>query len=253
MKSLIQTIHFSRLWNSEHPLVINRIAQIIESYNPAALHLDKAYDRLAATLPALALIEVKEKHTALSAEISELDNERDELVIALYIHAKYMSRLKLPSIAPPARVIKSLFERHGHDMATSNYSSETKRIADLLAEIEQNPEVAAAIAALHLTELVNRLATVNSEFEIKFMRRNSVLTSCEKVDARAIRLKADQAIQFVYQAIDFCVAEYPETNYTPMINALNELAAYYNAQIKARQTRREAGKDVAQETPTPKK
>ncbi len=253
MKSLIQTIHFSRLWNSEHPLVVTRIAQIIESHNPVALHIAKAFEKITATLPALALVEAQEKRSEMSAEISELDNERDELVIALYMQAKNMSRLKLPTVAPHANVLKTLFDKHGHDIATANYTSETKRINDLLADIEKMPEVSNAITALNLTDLVQRLKSVNTEFEIVFMRRNSILAEHQSVDARAIRQEADNAIHFMFQAIDFCVTEYPETDYKPLIAELNELSGYYNAQIKARQTRRQSGKDVTQEAPIPEK
>ena len=108
---------------------MNRIAQIVQSQNPPALHLEKAYGRLAALLPAVNTIAVQEKRNVLSAVLSELDNERDALLGVLISQSRTLSRVNLPSTTQAAVLIDALFDKHGRDMAQANYTTETQRIS----------------------------------------------------------------------------------------------------------------------------
>jgi len=48
MVSIIK-VRFQGLWNSEYPLVVNRLIDIVERYNPHSIHLGVSFDRLRAT------------------------------------------------------------------------------------------------------------------------------------------------------------------------------------------------------------
>jgi hypothetical protein len=52
-----------------------------------------------------------------------------------------------------------------------------------------------------------------------------------------------------FDAFEFCSSEYDDLDYVTPANELNDLIAYYKTQLKARATRRKAGKDVSKETP----
>jgi len=48
MSISIIKVRFQGLWNSEYPLVVNRLIDIVERYNPHSIHLGVSFDRLAA-------------------------------------------------------------------------------------------------------------------------------------------------------------------------------------------------------------
>jgi len=76
MLSIIK-VRFQGLWNSEYPLVVNRLIDIVERYNPHSIHLGVSFDRLAAFRTALSKIDVQERADSESAALSELDQQRD--------------------------------------------------------------------------------------------------------------------------------------------------------------------------------
>jgi hypothetical protein len=90
---------------------------------------------------------------------------------------------------------------------------------------------------------------VNAEFDRVFMQRKQQQAETERVDVRVIRLECDKTIAALWTAIEFCVAEYGEPPYIPLINAINRLNRYYKQQLAARATRRKAKHDVSSEAP----
>ena len=73
----IVKVRFQGLWNSEYPLVVNRLIDIVERHNPHAIHLGVSFDRLSAFRTPLSKIEIQERADSESAALSELDQKRD--------------------------------------------------------------------------------------------------------------------------------------------------------------------------------
>ena len=80
MLSIIK-VRFQGLWNSEYPLVVNRLIDIVERCHPHSIHLGVSFDRLAAFRTALSKIDVQERADSESAALSELDQQHDTLLV----------------------------------------------------------------------------------------------------------------------------------------------------------------------------
>jgi hypothetical protein len=249
MRVKISRLNYKSLWNSEYTMFVTQLTVIILKYKLYALHLAKAYGKVQELLPALAKIKAQELSNEISNQLQELDAERDTLITALAAQVKTMGRLSMPSLAPHVVVLNHFFDTHGRDIATANYNAETKRINDLLADYDKKPDVQAAATALNLSFLFDQMRTVNTQFGSLFMQRTGEDAAVEKVDSNTIRAEADKAITSFFDAIEFCSSEYEELDYVTPANEINDLVAYYKTQLKARATRRNAGKDVAVEAP----
>lgn len=247
MSIKISRLPFKLLWNSEYTIFVNQLVTIILKYAPDALHLAKAFGKVTALLPALSKIKAQELSNAISNQLQELDAERDTLLLAIVAQVKTMGRLSMPSVAPHVVVLNHFFDTHGRDIATANYNAETKRINDLLADYDAKPDVQAAATAINLSMLFEQLRSVNTQFGSLFMQRTGEDAAVEKVDARAIRAEADKALIAFFEAFEFCSSEYDTLDYATPANEVNDLVAYYKTQLKARATRRNAGKDVSVE------
>ena len=249
MSVKISRLPFKLLWNSEYTIFVNQLVSIIQKTTPETLHLGKSFGKVTALLPCLAKIKAQELSNAISNRLQDLDAERDTLLLSIAAQVKTMGRLSMPSVAPHVVVLHHFFDTHGRDIASANYNAETKRTIDLLADYDAKPDVKAAAAALNLTMLFEQLRTVNTQFETLFMQRSEEVSAIEKADARAIRTEADKALIAFFDAFEFCSTEYDTLNYSTPANELNDLVIYYKTQLKARATRRNAGKDVAVEAP----
>jgi hypothetical protein len=222
---------------------------IILKYQPAVLHLQKAYAKLTAMLPNLEKIKAQELSNALSNSLHGLDTERDNLINAIAAIVKALGKLSMPSVAPHVVVLKRFLNIHGSDIAKAGYNSATERTRGLLADYDAKADVKAAALALNLKILFDQLSVVNSQFATMFLQRTEEEAAQEKVDARANRTETDVVLTAFFDAFEYCSSEYDELDYVAPANELNNLIAYYKTQLKARATRRKAGEDVNNEPP----
>jgi hypothetical protein len=249
MKSIINRLQLVRLWNSEYSIFVNQIVTIFQKYNPEELHLQKAFGRLTALLPKVDKIKAQELSNILSNSLADLDNERDTLIKAIFAEVKTFGKLSLPSIAIHVDVMKRFLDIHGHDIHLANYNSATERIRDLLNDYDAKAEVRAAALALNLKILFDQLLMVNTQFASKFMQRAQEEATSEKIDVRGIRAETDKVLTSFFDAFEFCSHEYEGLDYATPTSELNDLIGYYKTQLKARTTRRNAGRDVSKEVP----
>ncbi|MDR0602873.1 MAG: DUF6261 family protein [Bacteroidales bacterium] len=248
MENII-TFRLQGLWNSEYPLVVNRIIDITKAHNPYDLHLGQSFERLAAFRPQLAKIERQERADKDSAILSELDQQRDTLFNIIYIVSKAFQRTPIAEISNHAHHIIIPIKKHGEDITSANYTAGTKRLYDLIADINTQPEILKSLDALSLLPLFVRMGEVNAEFDSLFMQRSQRQAETESVDVRTIRLECDKAIILLWNAIEFCCNEYGKENYLPLIAAINNLNTYYKQQLAARATRQKANQNVSDENP----
>ena len=245
----IVKFRYSGLWNSEYPLVINRIIDIVAGHNPQAIHLGLSFDRLLSFRPQLAKIETQERADRDSAKLSEFDQQRDTLFNVVYAVAKAFQRTPMPDVSQHAARVIAAIKKHGNNIPAANYTAETKRLYDLAADFASQPDVMASLAALSLQPLFERMEVINREFDQLFMQRSKRQAETEKTDIRTIRVECDKALTMLWNTIEFRCVEYGEEEYIKLINAINNINTYYKQQLAARAARRKAKQDVEKEEP----
>jgi hypothetical protein len=238
---------YSGLWNSEYPLVVNRLIDIVERHSPHTIRLGVSFDRLAAFRTPLSKIELQERADRDSALLSELDQKRDTFYNVIYAVAKAFQRTPIDEVSNHAHRIVTLYKKHGTAMASANYTAQTKRLYDMTADVAAQPEVMSSLEKLALKPLFEQMEKDNQEFDALFMRRNYRQAETERIDVRAIRNECDKAISLLWNAIEHNIAEQGEKDYIPLVNGINTLNAYYKQQLAARAARRKAKQAVEKE------
>ena len=247
MSTKLNRITYRLLRNNEYTIFVNQLVQIAAKYQPETLNLTKSFQKVNAMLPAIAKIKAQETNIVLSNQLHELDNERDNLFNAIVVQVKTMSKLNLPTIKPHVVVLNSFLDKHGRDIAKDTLNAETQRLSNFLSDYNATAEVKTAVVGLNLKLLFDQLLIANNNFANVFMQRTKEDAAIEKVDALAIRIETEKVLTSFLDAIDYCVSEYDDKDYNPLINELNDLIAYYKTQLKARNTRRSSGKDISGE------
>lgn len=187
MSVKITRVDLPKLWNSEYTIFVNQLINIISKHQPENLHLEKAFNKLAAFVPDLAKIKVQELSNAISRLLSDLDKERDILFNTIVGQVKVLAKVNLPAITPHVAILRSFINIHGDDIADAPYNAETKRLDDLKAGYQSKAKVKAAADALNMGVLFDQLFLVNANFASQFMQRTKEESSTEKVNTRAIR------------------------------------------------------------------
>src|SRR5665647_3068427 len=99
METKINRLQLNHLWNSEYTIFVNQVAGIVVKYNPEALHLQKAFEKLLNVLPNLEKVKAQELSNALSTTLQELDNDRSNLIKAIAAQVKMYGKLSISWVA----------------------------------------------------------------------------------------------------------------------------------------------------------
>ena len=248
MKVTIFRLKLSNLWNNEYCMFVSQIVAIVLKYQPEVLHLKKAFERLTAFMPDLANIKAQELGNAISNQLADLNTERKTLIKGIAEQVKTFGRLSL-SVAPHVEVLTRFLNKHGKDIGESNYNDNTDKFNKLLADYDASADVKAAVAELNMTILIEHLRDINTLFATLYLQRTHEDSAVETVDARAIRTEVDKVLTAFFDTFEIFSTEYDTLDYQTPANELNELITNYKTQLKARTTRRNAGKEVHTEAP----
>lgn len=249
MKVTIIRVRLSHLWNNEYCMFVSQLVAVFLKFQPEALHLKKAFDRVIALMPELEKIKAHELSNAISNLLADLNNERRTLIKSITDQVKTFGKLSMPSLAPHVAVMNRFLDKHGRDIGETNYNDNTRRFNDLLADMDSSADVQAAATAMQLVFLFDHLREINTQFADLYLQRSDEDSDVESVDAHAIRSETDKVLIAFFDAFEFCSTEYEELDYQTPANKMNDLISHYRTQLKARTTRRNAGNEVHTETP----
>ena len=245
MKTTIIRVHLTHLRNSEYSLFVNQLVEIFADYDPEALHVKKAFEKLTALLPILAKIKVQDQSNALTKSVRDTAAERTILFTAIVRIVKAMRKLTIPAIAPHVVVLRRFLDIHKHAIAKTSYNISTQRTINLLDDYDAKADVKIAAEALNLAIIFGELRKVNTRFEILYMQRLESNAAIEKVDSHAIRRELNIVLTDFFDAFEFCSSEFDDQNYITPAKELNELIGNCKTELKARATRsRKSKKEV---------
>ncbi|GHT44341.1 hypothetical protein FACS189438_2790 [Bacteroidia bacterium] len=108
-------------------------------------------------------------HEALTGELKDLDEERDDLYMSLQYMLKAALRSHNPALTIAAKVLDELFRSYKKIMRV-NYEAETALVRHFLADLAK-PQFAAAATLLGFDPLSANLLAVNNTFDEKWIAR----------------------------------------------------------------------------------
>ena len=253
MKLKIDRVHHAILRNNEFPTVFHHTLKIAGKHNPEALHLEKSFAELESFVATIDAMEVYVRKYEKLSLAGELDMERDRLSNTVYKVTKDFGTIDIPEIRVHFDVLNPIIEKHKtQTVAGSSRAAETKRILMLENDVNAaGAPVAAAIAAFGLTTVTARLFATNREYDAIISAYIAEKSETQKINVAELRSGATKAITQFFDAVQYSAYVYEDLDYRPLVNELSELNRYYSRQLKARVTRRKAGKKTADEDPIP--
>ena len=253
MKLKIERVHHSHLRNNEFPTVFLQTVRIGRKHNPQALKLEKSFGELESFVATIDEMEVYVRKYEKLSLAGDLDMERDLLSNTVYKVTKDFGNIDLPEIRVHFDVLHPIIEKHRtKTVAGSTRAAETKRILMLENDINAGEApVAAAVAAFGLTAVVARLFAANKEYDAIVSAYIAEKSETQRINVVELRSGATKALTQFFDAVQYSAYVHEDLDYRPLANELGELNRYYAQQLKARISRRKAGKKTAEEAPIP--
>lgn len=232
---MITGIKLPLLRNSEFIQFIKDFLSIALKNDPAKLLVQEQYDALQQLLAQLEQLFVKEQGSALTEQVGLLDARRDGAITGIAAAANAYSYYFEPEIAKHAENLSRQVGQYGNGIARENYQAETAIIDNLLADLNNKPELAAAIDALRLRAWRDELAAANTAFNESYLQRTQELGGANPTTVLAKRQEMYTAYYELRDFIDsyFTIKKGAEP-YSKVTAELNALVDQYNTMMAGR-------------------
>ena len=230
----LKRISLSKVLKLELPELLNDVIRIMEKHNPEHLRLESSLNLLKERQQLTELLEVPRKAHPLTVKIQQLREKELQCVGAIVSHMQFIVRVDIDSMRNAASIAKPVIQRFLSGLRKNNESVINQTLKQFLYHLNSYPEVENALGSLGLQPFVDELRKVNSE-KLKLMSMR-IAKPRSRVSSRLIQKKTQNALRFVFDAIEVLNAYKEKPNYDPLIHELNQLLTRYATIIHTRQT-----------------
>jgi len=182
-------------------------------------------------------------HPELTEKVVEGDNLRDGGINGLKSNAARSVNRKDPEWVEAGTVILQAFHDFGDGMANLPLAQETVSVDNLLAEIDRNAVLRAAITTIQsdvwLQDMRDGQKIVKDNVELRRADSFADTLPASFEAAKPLSINLEKLIDYINLKIDF----EPTPELTALANGLNDIIGSYKKLIKLRQTLREQEKE----------
>lgn len=240
-----------KLNNAEYANLSNRMLNLAADTGAEALGVeDDDLDRYSVLLSQLNDLVARSYASAETAELEELDKQRDALGKYIIDTVNAGQSLPLASKAEAAKALWLVLKPYKGFHALPN-QQETVTVSGMVFDLSKEGNVAHA-ATLGLTDYVNELNLVNTRYQTLTEQRTQSRESAKTDNSKTLRTEMDALYDYI-TTVGFCMSVVSPTEDTArfitQLNAIiDETTASYNqriAQTKAAEERKKSKEEAA--------
>jgi hypothetical protein len=220
----------------EFPDFAADICELIEKHNPVALKIDGVFGLLKAYMPEVEKITVRERSHPMTAVLQTLRLSRDQTLGSILTIMKGHRKISLEPMATAASIALPILDKYLTEINRISSLSKRKRLSLLFDEMDTNSEFATALETLGLKVLVVELKRLSNEIVTLLKSRRDANVQAERVYNYTIIANASTALTNLFKTIEINSLIETNVDYSPLVNALNEILTEYNAILSARST-----------------
>ena len=237
MKKIIQ-VPFSKVQKLAFPELVNTVVSIVSKHNPDACYIRSFYDFLLEAQTQNSKLSVSNRKTEESIEIQAQKKKRYTVLSAIIGQTKNLGKVNLPEHANELSTVTVFIDGFFGKIRKDVSKIKTERIKQLFTQMDGNATLSNAMQIVGLMPYLNELRDIQLNIDTKSAKNIEQNAARPKLkDTREVIAKMKLALTNLFRGIEFGVHAYPNVDYTPLINELNELLTKYRSEIKAKVTR----------------
>ncbi len=231
-------IAFSRLRKSEFRNLINKIVEFVSQHDPDGLNLRFAYDKLVEAQAELSLLKVPEGANPKTAELAEIRVKRNRLIRTLVAQIKILNTANLVYSVPQLDLVAPFVNRYLKPIVKSNSESKTDVLSEMFQMLEGDTALNLAIDNLSLRTYFDELKVCQTGYTRSLAQRSEGRSVKIATDTLKIRKTAESALLILLKETELMQMKYPQIDYAPLINKINEALTLASTQLKTRSARK---------------
>lgn len=246
---MITTALLEKYRNGDFIQYMNNVLTVFTEEKASTLNLTAERTAFKTSIDALNAIWSPSRGSALTAQIAELDKQRDSLFIGFKITVDTWSKHHHDANKKNAALaISQNIANHGKEIIALRYQRETAVLTAIVKDLQN--ELSTQVNTLGLSEWITRISTVNTEFNALYLERSLEDSGNEKAVVETHR--NDVTLHFknlkrVFEA-RLTIAQIEESNtltdYTALANDWSAVTNTYNEAVSRTTSNDSTTKDV---------
>lgn len=241
-------LKFKELWKEEIIAFGSDLSKVIQPFLAANAGIQPAYQQFVDQWSRISPFFQDDSGSVHTNELTDLDAVRDSDITGIKLIARGYVNHRSVDVKKAAQLIINTLNGFGNNIPRLSNIMETETINKLVDIFENDANVKAALALLHLTEWVAPLKATNQEFNTLFLVRNKELAGKPSSHFLEEKPKAEEAYEYLVDVIKSLNRIAPKPELDDLTNEVNELITKYNFGVSQRQGKR-ASKKVKDENP----
>lgn len=239
---------YTRLYKLEFVDMVKGALVIVQKHDPVALKFEGI-----ATLvmeqqqPNLDALMVRFGKHPLTKNLHALREQRNLLLQAVIFQLDSVDKAGLLSTQPQRELASPFLHRMLDGIGRENEKQKRERLNQLFAGIDADAALKDAVTVLGFESNLSELRTVASAIVTNSTARVKSISERPKMRTRELKKDVSKAIVNLFNAIKLAELQYPELDYSSLINELNAWLTPYYALVKSRTTK-SLNKNIQKET-----
>ncbi len=228
-------ISFSRLLKLEVPQFVNEVIDIVEKHDPELMKVDFTYNLLVAEKPQIKKLVVWYRSHPLTKSLSELRKSRTLYIGSVSSRMYVVDKEDVSGVNQSVLLVKSEISRFLENFSSSrNEAVKCQKVTQFFATIDQNEKLEDALTSLKFSEALDLLRSVHANILELRNERFSNISLRPKDKTTDLIDSVLSTTMILFKELEIAQLKFPEIDYEPLFNELNDRLIYYRDLINAR-------------------
>jgi len=234
---MIEGLAFYSLKRDEYYTFGYKVLDVLSGFDTETLQLKPLQGRVENAVSLLDEALVKTSTRILTLSMSESDKNRDNSFLAFRYMIVACSKRLNPAWNAAANLLIDTVKSYGWTLQNENYSTESSRLNNLIADLETKSDLKAAVALLGLNDWLVEMKQSQRDFEMaEKLRVEAKASKCEVKTEDGCR-EIRKACELLFQYINMTQELNPNEDFVRITRLLNEVIAEFNTSINIRKSR----------------
>ena len=200
---------------SDFNTLFSAAISIAEKYDPEALHFNETLKRLEE------LIVPDLKHP-LTKKLQAVRKKRSDYVSSIIMQAKARLKSDEPESVAASEALLPVAERILAGFSGKSFNTQFALAKQFIAEVEADEVLVQALSKIGLDVVFGKLKEVQQTVDETHNVRRKAVSGRKRMQTEKNKRTLYRLLSQLFAAIEAAQLEYPELDYTPLINELNE-------------------------------
>lgn len=222
-----------RLLKLEVPELATRVMEIVEKHDSETLKIKESFNLLAEKQPLINLLEVRYGPHPITEELIPLRRKRILYATAISFQMRALINADVDGTDENVKVAKVAVIRYLANLRSNNEKLINQKVTQFFGAIDDNEELSVALTELNFTPYLDELLSVHTAVRERLATRTTLLSN-RKVEVLSIRQSIFASLRQLFKQINLAKLQYPEVDYTPLVDELNVLLTSFGNLINTR-------------------